>query len=101
MRHSTVIYGSLGMGFLARIAKVYNVQMGNQTMSTKLYLNMFTNPQTTRLERKRARRKKLIERLSKVTIYGGFIAGFSIGADNPFAYMSVVSSVCIALECFR
>ena len=70
-------------------------------MSKTLYMSMFANPQSTRAERKRARRRKLIERLAKTSIYGGFIAGFAIGAENPFTYVGVVSSVCIALECFR
>ena len=62
---------------------------------------MFTNPQATRLERKKARRKKIIERLSKFGIYAGFIVGFTLTSDNPLQYAGVVSVVCIALECFR
>jgi hypothetical protein len=70
-------------------------------MSSALYVSMFATSVETKQDRRRARRRKIAEAVLKAGIYCGAIASFAFAADNPLQYASVVSSICVALECFR
>lgn len=70
-------------------------------MSEALYSNIFTQCQSTRFDRLKRRKTRMKERLQKLGIYSGFIAGCAMVAADPIQYTAVASAICLVMEVFR
>lgn len=71
-------------------------------MQQALYLSMFDGVNCySRKDVKRAKKKKLWDRIGKTIAYGAAILAAAIGGDNFMEYATVSTAVCLTLECLR
>lgn len=70
-------------------------------MSDALYLNMFSTLQNTSYERKRKKRRWLMEKTVKALCYAGVIVGTAAYSPKPLESMGLAALVCLVAECFR